>query len=83
MPRYRKTQNKDIVAYDGATNYSNVLRDDGKSYCILDPDLPRGAFVLLNPGDLIEVLQQQGRDRVLRVVSHETLTAEGFEVVPE
>ena len=83
MASYRKVQRKNIVAFDPERNYSNVLRSDGKSFCILDLDLLQGTFITLNAGDMVEVLPQQGRDRILRRVTLQALADEGYEVEPE
>lgn len=82
MASYRKVQRKNVVPYESQTNYANVMRLEGKNFCILDIDLPRGTFITLSEGDLIEVLRQEGRDRVLRVVTLDGLAAEGYEVEP-
>lgn len=82
MASYRKVHRKNVVPYDPQTNYTNVVRLEEKNFCILDIDLPRGTFITLSGGDLIEVLRQEGRDRVLRVVTLEALAAEGYEVEP-
>lgn len=83
MANYRKVQRKEVVAYDPLRNYANVLKMDDKNFCILDPDLPQGTFITLQANDLVEVLRQQGRDRILRRVTLQTLNDEGFEVEAE
>lgn len=80
MANYRKVQRKNVVAFDPERNYSNVLRMEEKSFCILDVELSQGTFIVLNAGDLVEVLPQQGRDRILRRVTLQSLADEGYEV---
>ena len=80
MANYRKVQRKNVVAFDPERNYSNVLRMEEKSFCILDVELSQGTFIVLNAGDLVEVLPQQGRDRFLRRVTLQSLADEGYEV---
>jgi len=78
MARYEKSEAMEIVAYNPAQAYVNVLpTQSGNAVVLLDHKLESGRFLRIKTGDLLEVIEEGGTVVVAR---HEAtaLQALGF-----